>query len=299
MNELATINTSLSASDVHEQIQLIQQVMKDAMKEGTHYGEIPGTGGKPTLLKPGAEKLLLTFRLGADYRHKVYYDVDHMTVETKCILFHIESGNKVGTGAGMCSTKESKYAWRNGERVCPECKKSTIIKGKEEYGGGFICFAKKGGCGAKFKDSDTAITSQVQGKVPNPDIADTYNTVMKMADKRALVAATLNATAASDIFTQDLEETVVDTATGEIKTEVKQAETSIYEEMNKPAPTPHDMAVKQITALEKELIDSKRLKSSQLSPLRKKYTGVADISVAPIAQLAAYKDVLVKQQANA
>ena len=33
-----------------------------------------------------------------------------------------------------------------------------------------------------------------------------YNTVLKMAKKRALVDAVLTATAASDIFTQDLED---------------------------------------------------------------------------------------------
>ena len=48
--------------------------------------------------------------------------------------------------------------------------------------------------------------SQVAGRVENSDLADTYNTVLKMAKKRALVDATLTATAASDIFTQDLED---------------------------------------------------------------------------------------------
>lgn len=43
-------------------------------------------------------------------------------------------------------------------------------------------------------------------KVENDAIEDLRNTVMKMAAKRALVAATLNATAASDIFTQDTED---------------------------------------------------------------------------------------------
>lgn len=38
----------------------------------------------------------------------------------------------------------------------------------------------------------------------NPDIADTYNTVLKMAKKRAHVDATITACAASDIFTQDI-----------------------------------------------------------------------------------------------
>ena len=39
------------------------------------------------------------------------------------------------------------------EPSCPSCgKKGAIIKGKEEYGGGYLCYKKKGGCGAKFKD---------------------------------------------------------------------------------------------------------------------------------------------------
>jgi hypothetical protein len=40
----------------------------------------------------------------------------------------------------------------------------------------------------------------------NDDLADSYNTVLKMANKRALVAGILNVTAASDVFTQDLED---------------------------------------------------------------------------------------------
>jgi hypothetical protein len=44
------------------------------------------------------------------------------------------------------------------------------------------------------------------GKVENPDIADQYNTVLKMAKKRSVVDATLTVTAASDVFEQDLDE---------------------------------------------------------------------------------------------
>ena len=43
-------------------------------------------------------------------------------------------------------------------------------------------------------------------KVEHDNPADHYNTVLKMAKKRALVDAVLTATAASDIFTQDLED---------------------------------------------------------------------------------------------
>ncbi len=43
-------------------------------------------------------------------------------------------------------------------------------------------------------------------RAENPDPADQYNTVLKMAKKRALVDAVLTATAASDCFAQDLED---------------------------------------------------------------------------------------------
>ena len=102
---------------------------------------------------------------------------------------------------------ESKYRWRRGERKCPTCgKAATIIKGKAEYGGGWICFGKKGGCGGKWPDGDKAIEGQQTDRVENPDVADTYNTVLKMAKKRAQVDATLTVVGASDILTQDLED---------------------------------------------------------------------------------------------
>ena len=41
----------------------------------------------------------------------------------------------------------------------------------------------------------------------NPDTPDLVNTILKMATKRAYIAAVLNATGASEFFTQDLEDT--------------------------------------------------------------------------------------------
>jgi len=130
----------------------------------------------------------------------------HREYEVRCTLVHIPTGHVYGEGVGSCSTLESRYRYRNAERICPNCGRPTIIKGRVEYGGGWLCFQKKGGCGAKFTDQDPALTSQATGRVENPDIADIYNTVLKMAKKRALIDATLTATAASDIFTQDLED---------------------------------------------------------------------------------------------
>lgn len=208
------IGSTLSVGIIKHQIQAIQELMRDTMVEGTHFGVIPGCGDKPTLLKPGAEKLSLMFRLSPTYViTKSDIGNGHREIEVRCTLTHIPSGKVFGEGVGSCSTAETKYRYRNAERLCPKCGKDKIIKGKDEYGGGWLCYAKKGGCGAKFKDADESITSQIVGRVENPDVADTFNTVLKMAKKRAHVDAALTATGASDIFAQDLEDLPKDQVT--------------------------------------------------------------------------------------
>ena len=198
---------ALSTQEVMAQVHHIQAVMKEAMREGEHWGKIPGCGDKPALMKSGAEKLALTFRLDPRYTiEERHLDGGHIDVMVTCDIHHINTGRHLGSGIGSCSTLESKYRYRTGERKCPQCGQGAIIKGKAEYGGGWLCFKKKGGCGAKFRDGDPAIEGQDAGKVENLDIADTWNTVRKMAKKRAFVDATLTVTGASDIFTQDVEE---------------------------------------------------------------------------------------------
>jgi hypothetical protein len=197
----------LSVEQVVAQVQKIQRLMRDVMIEGVHYGTIPGTP-KPTLYKAGAEILCLMFRLDPQYStvEKVSPD-GHKEITSTCTLYHIPTGMRMGSGMGECSTRETKYAFRKGARACPACgKEDTIVKGKVEYGGGWLCFKKKDGCGAKFRDGDASIEGQSVDRVANPNVADEYNTVLKMSNKRSLNAAVLNVTAASDIFTQDLED---------------------------------------------------------------------------------------------
>lgn len=50
------------------------------------------------------------------------------------------------------------------------------------------------------------LVNEVQYRIPNQDVADTINTLQKIAQKRSLVAAVLVVTNASDSFTQDLED---------------------------------------------------------------------------------------------
>ncbi len=209
-NAVAVVNYedyAMTPDRLVKQVELIQDVMKSVMRINEHYGKIPGCGDKPTLLKPGAEKLSATFRLAPSYEvfEKVLPD-GHREYRVTATMTHFPTGAVFGQGVGSASTMESKYRYRKAERVCPKCGKETIIKGKEEYGGGFICFAKKGGCGAKFKADDPAIKDQIVGKTEYEDPADYYNTILKMAKKRAHVDAVLTCTAASDIFTQDVED---------------------------------------------------------------------------------------------
>lgn len=204
-NQNTAVGNALPVAEIVAQVTRVQEVMKAVMQEGEHYGTIPGCGEKKTLLQPGAQKLCLTFRLAPKYTiQETNYTGNHKEYRVVCELTHIITGQFLGEGVGCCSTLESKYRWRQQEIRCPKCGKNKIIQGKAEYGGGWLCWAKKGGCGAKFAENDPSIVNQPRGRVENPDPADCYNTVLKMAKKRAYVDATIAATAASDIFTQDI-----------------------------------------------------------------------------------------------
>lgn len=189
----------------------IARIQRALMVLDVDYGTIPGTP-KPTLLKPGAEKLCFAYGLVADFdpRRMLGDGVTgpHLAYQTRCDL-HLGSldGPVVAVGYGSANSWERKHRYRSGERLCPACSKSgSIIKGKAEYGGGWLCFAKKGGCGAKFADKDPLILAQVVGDIENPDPWDLDTTLLKMAEKRAHVDATLRGTAASGLFTQDIED---------------------------------------------------------------------------------------------
>lgn len=199
-----------SIDEVKNQVIKIQELLKSLLKKDEHYGTIPGTQ-KPSLLKPGAEKICFTFRLIPRFkitRHDL--ENGHREYEVICDLHNSQTNICLGQGVGSCSTMESKYRWRRNQRVCPNCGAEAIKRSHypDEKTGvkGWYCHAKIGGCNGKFGYNDPRIQEQEIGKVENPDIADQYNTVLKMAKKRSHVDATITATAASDVFTQDVED---------------------------------------------------------------------------------------------
>ena len=190
----------------------MKDFVSEILRENVDFGKVPGTD-KPTLFKPGAEKLSRFFglfiRLEELVRTEDWTGIDH---NHEAFFFYrykakaLRGDAVIAEGIGSCSSWEKKYRYRNAERVCPECAEPAIIKGKKEYGGGWLCFKKKGGCGAKFDINDESITGQEVGQVINPNPADLVNTIDKMAQKRAIVAVVLLACNASEYFTQDMED---------------------------------------------------------------------------------------------
>lgn len=198
----------ISPERVERQIGNKQQILtfvNKALKPDVDYGVIPGTGTKPSLLQPGAQKICALMNV---YPSQTVDQVDlgngHREYRVRTELRVIGHDIVVAVGQGSCSTMESKYRYRWSKRRCPECQSEVLIKTKK---GQFWCPKDKGGCDGNFKLDDERITGQELGKVENPDIADQYNTCLKMACKRSLVGGTLNLSGGwSEHFTQDLED---------------------------------------------------------------------------------------------
>ncbi len=60
-------------------------------------------------------------------------------------------------------------------RECPKCGKKSVIKGKPEFGGGFVCWkgSKVGGCGAKFTSEDQLAKQYPTQDSQEPDYEET------------------------------------------------------------------------------------------------------------------------------
>jgi len=174
-----------SVAEVTRHVIAVQEVMRSVMKPNVHYGTIPGAGDKPTLLKPGAEVLCMTFRIADDYEVEDLSGPGFVRYRVKCIGRHQGSGLPLGSGMGEASTDEEKYKWR--KAVCTkEWEDTPKDLRRLKYG------RKTGG---------HYTVEQIR-----TEPADLANTVLKMACKRAKIAMVLNVTAASDMFSQDLED---------------------------------------------------------------------------------------------
>ena len=225
-----------------EAIGQFQAIVRRELKDGLDFGVIPGTN-KPTLLKPGAEKLAKLLNCYDDY--EIIERIEDwgkplFRYLIRCTLIEMSSGTKVSSGLGECNSYESKYRYRwieeenlplgvrkedlksrDGRKTLFEFdfaleKRETTGKyGKpKEYWDAFDKAIKDGTARRTEKETKSGkkmfghemTIGTTQYQAPNPDIFDQINTILKMAKKRALVDAALSAGRLSDLFTQDLED---------------------------------------------------------------------------------------------
>lgn len=185
MNDTAvTVIQPQSVKEVKAHVQRIQKVMQAVMKKDTHYGVIPGTQ-KPTLYKAGAEVLLTTFMIAVEPEIEDLSTDDVIRYRIKAFGRHQTTDIIVGAGVGEASTDEEKYRWRNA--ICDEEFDLTDEDQRR----------------IKYSKYQGNVSKRFQVRTQPADLA---NTVLKMAKKRAQIDLCLTALAASDIFTQDVED---------------------------------------------------------------------------------------------
>lgn len=167
-------------STTMNKIAQMQAVVQKTLKQGHDFGEVPGTS-KPTLLKPGGEKICMLFGLNPEYEFLQTtedYDKEFFSYNIRCTLFR--NGQPVAQGVGSCNSKEKKYRFINVDTI------------PENYMGASESFTDKYG--------------RTKYKINNPDICSLVNTILKMAKKRAFIDAVLQVASLSEVFTQDLED---------------------------------------------------------------------------------------------
>ena len=195
-----------------DQLKLLEKFVSDVLILDQDYGVIPGTGDKPTLLKPGAANIIAAFQCHSEPTAlTALLDTagNFVAYEHRVDIIHNQSGCVIASGMGGCNSHETKYRYRNVLPICPNCGKDNIRKSNR--GDGYYCWQKTDGCGANFAN-DHPVANEPAGKMENPDQLDLGNTIMKMSIKRAEVDAAMKLPGVARFFTQDLEDMVSGTA---------------------------------------------------------------------------------------
>lgn len=155
------------------------------LTEKVDFGVIPGVE-KPSLFKPGAEKLekLMFLRHEKVLVEKITLP-DYIKYTYKTIVYD-KNGNVKATCEGTSNSKETKYRYTTvfENQATPEQKtKGVRMEKRSKMGKAYFIY-----------------------RIEKDDFYDVENTIMKMAQKRSYVGAILEATNSSGRFTQDVED---------------------------------------------------------------------------------------------
>ena len=167
-----------------EQRSLLKEFVSKQLHKDIDFGVVPGTK-KPSLFKPGAEKLRSLFGL------TIRLSSTNQTID--------RNGN-----FAMFTYKASVY---RGENLIAECEGSTNSQEK------------------KYRERQTWVYNEkTRKKEPQTEITpvcDILNTLQKMAQKRSFVGAIILAVGASDFFNQDIDDLADARSVGIVPDETK------------------------------------------------------------------------------
>ena len=156
------------------------------LKPGTDYGTLPGTNDKNVLFKPGAEKLLQWFGLS--------YSCERLEIERdddgrkEGVTYRASVVRRLPDGRLMPIATCDGYAGYDEDKFYQSTEAAQAkAEAKERH------FAKIDG-----RPANPTKWKNLTGEYRAP-----WNTVIKMAQKRAIVGAVINATAAGGLFTTD------------------------------------------------------------------------------------------------
>ena len=158
----------------------VQHIRDKVLKDGVHYGILPGTK-KPTLYQEGADSLGLTFKIAFTFENVMEGDgIDEIAVRSKCIAAY--HGELLGDCEGYASSNEEKYKWR---KVVHTNEYDATDPDRRRM---------------KWQYDGTAI------KQVRTEPADIVNTVLKMAQKRAKLGVIKTVLAIGEMFGVDLDD---------------------------------------------------------------------------------------------
>jgi cold shock CspA family protein len=164
----------------------LRTATRAVLREGVDYGIIPGTNDRQVLLKPGAEKLLQWFGLGFTCdRVDTEFDADG---QKSGITYRCTVSRRMPDGTTAVVTTCEGYAGYDEDRFYRPADEQARQK-------------------AEARERKYA---KIDNRPANPnkwqqiqDYKAPWNTVIKMAQKRAIVGATIDATAAAGLFGQE------------------------------------------------------------------------------------------------
>ncbi len=117
---------AISLKEANRRVEMLKEFVREHMVEGEDYGVIPGASNKPTLFKPGAEKLNAIFGLAPllEITSRVEdWDAGFAAYEVKITLLNKRTGNIEAEGIGSCNSRERRYKNQDAANVA-----NTLLK---------------------------------------------------------------------------------------------------------------------------------------------------------------------------